>query len=284
MKVRKFYLENEKGQQIDMNNFKESCFLAAPTNLGFSCKSDFEQLGSTFIENNRKIDKKDPAGTLYFKNYEKCHEFINFISKSEKLRWIYLIPFSTGYKTYYRDVSIKDFTKTELKNKMLECPVVFNGLSLWYEENTAIYTILPQENELRWDFEWDSKFVDYNARDLDYINYGHIEAPILAELDGHLINPKIEVYVEGQLIQVVKFKTEILEYEKLLYGTKENEFYIKRQKTDGTTESLFNLDVIDPANDNVIRLPKNKSCKIRLTADNEVLNAKLTILAFYQCV
>jgi len=103
-------------------------------------------------------------------------------------------------------------------------------------------------------------------------------------MTGHLIKPKIELYIEGQLYQTVAFNIEIQEYEKLLYGTKENDFYIYKQNTDGTLESLFNLDVIKFENDNVIRLPKNKSCEIRLTAQNEVLNAKVTILAYYKAV
>lgn len=106
----------------------------------------------------------------------------------------------------------------------------------------------------------------------------------MVEISGHVVNPKIELYVEGELYQTVSFNTDIAEYEKLLYGTKENDFYISKQKTDGTIESLFNLDIIDFKNDNVIRLPKNKSCEIRLTADNEILNAKVTILEFYKAV
>ncbi|MEI3391013.1 MAG: hypothetical protein V8R30_05190 [Clostridia bacterium] len=47
---------------------------------------------------------------------------------------------------------------------------------------------------------------------------------------------------------------------------------------------MFSLDYIDFYNDNVIRLPKNKSCGIKLTADNEVLNAKLTIYPRYKAV
>ena len=155
---------------------------------------------------------------------------------------------------------------------------------MWYEETTAVYTIEAQTDEIRWDFSWDSKFADYDTRNLQYINKGHVEAPILAEISGHVLNPKIELYVEGELYQTVAFNVDIAEYEKLLYGTKENDFYISKQKTDGTIESLFNLDVIDFKNDNVIRLPKNKSCEIRLKADNEILNAKVTILEFYKAV
>ena len=32
------------------------------------------------------------------------------------------------------------------------------------------------------------------------------------------------------------------------------------------------------------RLPKNKSCELRLKADNEILNAQVTILAYYKAV
>lgn len=155
---------------------------------------------------------------------------------------------------------------------------------MWYEENTFIHTIQPKSNEIRWDFRWDSKFTDYSTRSIEYINNGHVESPILVEINGHVENPKIELYVEGELYQELPFTVEIEEYEKLLYGTKDGEFYLNRQKTDGTLEKLFNLDILDPENDNVIRLPKNKSCELRLIADNEILNAKVTIFAYYKAI
>lgn len=284
MKVRKFLLENEKGQQFDLNNFKESALLTSPSELGYSNRSEFEQVGNTFIESNRKIEQKNPTGTIYFKSYDKCKTFIDFIEKSDKLKWIYIIPLKEVEKTYYRDVVIKEFQKSEKQVGILACSITFCSTSLWYEQTTAIYNIKPQENEFRWDFEWDSKFADYDTRSLSHINNGHVDAPILVEIDGHVINPKIELYIEGELYQTVPFNVEINEYEKLLYGTKENEFYINKQNTDGTLESLFTLDVIEFENDNVIRLPQNKSCEIKLAADNEILNAKVTILTFYKAV
>ena len=141
-----------------------------------------------------------------------------------------------------------------------------------------------QGRVIGWDFRWDSKFVDYRTRSLQYINNGHIESPILLEIDGPVINPKIELYVEGKLYQELPFTVEIEEYEKFLYNTKEAEFYLNRQKTDGTLESLFNLDVLNPQYNEVIRLPKNKSCELRLMADNEILNAKVTIFAYYKAI
>ena len=161
---------------------------------------------------------------------------------------------------------------------------MFDCLSLWYEENTIIYEIQSLENEIRWDFKWDSRFFDYNSRNLSFINEGHIEAPILVEIDGYILNPQIELYVEGQLYQSVTFNTEITQYEKFLYGTKENDFYVKKQNADGTKTDLFNLDVINFNNDNVIRLPKNKSCELVFSSDTQVENARITILVYYKTI
>lgn len=284
MKVRRFLLENEKGQQFRLDDLNEGCFLVSPANLGYSYETDFVRLGYNFIENNRKIQQKNPSGIAYFKSYDKCKKFIDYIESSSELKWIYIVPYSLGEKKYYRDVVIVKLDKTEKIGKWLACPVEFSGLSLWYEENTIIYTIEKLTNEIRWDFRWDSRFTDYDSRNLHYINEGHVEAPIYVEMDGHLVNPKIELYVKGELYQTVKVTTEIAEYEKFLYDTRENQFFIGKQNTDGTRVSLFSLDYIDFYNDNVIRLPKNKSCEIKLTADNEVLNAKLTIYPRYKAV
>jgi len=196
------------------------------------------------------------------------------------------ILFGRDFGTQVRNkLKLDEIDKTEEDDyNILTCPITVKCKSLWYKENTTIYKIEPIEDEIRWDFKWDSKFTDYDTRSLNYINKGHIEAPILVEIDGHIVNPKMELYVEGELHQTVTFNIEIQEFEKLLYGTKENEFYINKQNTNGTIKSLFNLDVIDFENDNVIRFPKNRSCELRITADNEVLNAKVTILAYYKAV
>lgn len=283
--VRKFELLNEKGQRFSLMDIENYCFLSEPSGLGYSYSTEYEQLNYTFIENIRRIEQEQISGTVNFLNYDNYKKFVDFIEEAENLKFAYTIPFENGEKEYLKDINIQGLTKTQIQqNGVLSESITFDCLSLWYEETTTVYTIEPQTNEIRWDFSWDSKFADYDTRNLQYINKGHVEAPILVEISGHVLNPKIELYVEGELYQTVSFNTDIAEYEKLLYCTKENNFYISRQKTDGTIESLFNLDVIDFKNDNVIRLPKNKSCEIRLKADNEILNAKVTILEFYKAV
>ena len=119
MKVRRFILENEKGQQFRLDNLNEGCFLTSPSELGYSYNIDFVQLENEFIENNRKIQQKKPKGTLYFKSYDKIKEFGDFVESSKKLKWLYIIPFEKEEKTYYRDVVIVKLDKTEKTGKWL---------------------------------------------------------------------------------------------------------------------------------------------------------------------
>lgn len=283
--VREFKLINDKGQEFSLMDIQNYCLLTEPAGLGYSYSTEYEQLGNTFIENFRKIEQGQITGTVNFLNYDNYKKLIDFVEKSESLKIIYKIPFENGSKEYLKDVKVHSLSKTQKQtNGIISESITLDCLSLWYEKNTIIHTIELETNEIRWDFEWDSAFSDYNNRSLDYINHGHIEAPILVEISGYVLRPSIELYVEGQLYQKVTFNTEIQEYEKLLYGTQENDFYIQKQKTDGTKETLFSLDIIDFENDNVIRLPQGKSCEIRLTAETEILNAKVTILSYYKAV
>lgn len=284
--VREFNLINEKGQTFSLMDIYNAFLLTEPQGLGYGYNAEYQQLGNTFIENLRTIQQGQITGTANFLEYDNYKTFVDFVENAESLRFGYKIPYRDGStKEYFKDVSFQNITKTQKQvNGIFSETVTFDCLSLWYEENTVIYTITPQEDEIRWDFKWDSKFSDYDSRYLQYINKGHTDAPILVQMDGHLVNPRIELYVDGELYQSVGIKVEIQEYEKLLYGTKKNDFYIMKQNTDGTTTSLFDLDHIDFENDNVIRIPVNRSCELRLTAQNEVLNAQVTILPQYKSV
>ena len=283
--VRGFKLRNEKGQEFSMMDIHNYCLLTEPSGLGYGYNAEYEQLGNTFITNLRRMEQGQINGQVNFLNYDNYKKLVDFIEKSESLKFSYKVPLTNGVKEYLKDVQIKDITKTEIQeNGVMSENITFDCLSLWYEENKTIYTITPQESELRWDFRWDSKFGDYSARNLSFINQGHVEAPILVSIDGQVLNPSIELYVEGQLYQTVEINTLIDQYEKLLYSSKENDFYINKQNTDGTLTSLFDLDIINFANDNVIRLPKNKSCELLLKADNDITHAEVSILVYYKAV
>lgn len=283
--VREFKLINEKGQSFSLMDIYNYCLLTEPGGLGYSYNSEYEQLGNTFITNIRRLEQGQITGQVNFLNYDNYKKLVDFIEKSEKLKFSYKVPYKSGAKEYLKDVEIQDITKTEIQeNKVMSETITFNCLSLWYEENRVVYTISEQESEIRWDFRWDSQFGDYSARNLSFVNKGHVDAPILVSIDGPVVNPKLQLKIDGQLYQTVSISTTINQYEKLLYSSKENDFYINKQNTNGTLTSLFDLSIINFANDNVIRLPKNKTCELLLRADNDISHAEVTILVYYKAV
>lgn len=283
--VREFKLVNEKGQEYSLMDIYNHCLLTDPSGLGYSYTTEYEQLGNTFVTNLRKFEQGQISGTANFLSYDNYKNLVDFIEASESLRFSYKIPFQNGQKEYFKDVQIQSISKTQKQtNGIISETITFDCLSLWYEENTFIHNMSQQEGVVSWDFKWDSKFADFTTRSLQFINNGHVESPILVEIDGPVTNPKIELYVEGELYQELPFTVKIEEYEKLLYGTREGEFYLNRQKTDGTLEDLFNLDVLNPENNEIIRLPQNKSCELKLAADGDILNAKVTIFAYYKAI
>nr|DAJ70485.1 MAG TPA: Baseplate protein [Caudoviricetes sp.] len=283
MKVRRFLIENEKGQQFRLDNLNEGCFLTSPGNLGYSYSIDFVQLGFEFIENNRKIEQSNPNGIAYFRSYDKIKEFVDFIESSLKLKWLYIVPFETGERTYYRDVILKKIEKTEKKGKWLACPVEFASKSLWYEQNETIFKIETYEDEMRYDYRWNSRYIDYNIRAIQFNNKGHIEAPFQVEIDGFVQNPSISIFIDDEEFASIKIPITIKEYEKLLYSSKTGEIYIQKQNTDGTLENLWKQEYIDIQKQNIFKLPLGVS-EIRLTADDDIANAKLVIFPQYKAV
>lgn len=255
MKVRRFILENEKGQQFRLDNLYEGCFLTSPSELGYSYSIDFVQSGNEFIENNKKIQQQKPKGTLYFKTYDKIKEFGDFVESSNKLKWLYAIPLKKEEKIYYRDVDILKLEKTEKVGKWLACPVEFASLSLWYEQKETIFKIESSEDEMRYNYRWNSRYIDYNTRSIEFDNKGHIEAPIQIEISGFVQNPTITILVDGEEYASIKIPITINEFEKFLYSSKKGEVYIQKQNTDGTKENLWKNEYINITNQNIFKLP-----------------------------
>ena len=284
MKIRRFLLENEKGQQFRLDNLNEGCFLTSPENLGYSYNIDFVQLGFDFIENNRKIEQKNPSGTAYFKSYNKVKEFIDYIESSNKIKWIYIVPFESGEKTYYRDVTLKKFDKTEKTGKWLACPIEFSGKSLWYEQSETIFKIETYEDEMRYPYIWNSRYINYNSRSIVFNNRGHVKAPIQVEINGFVQNPTISILIDKEEYASITIPITISKFEKFLYSSKTGEIYIQKQNADGTKENLWKQQYItDITKTNILKLPIGV-CEIRLTADDDVSNAKLIVFPQYKAV
>ena len=285
MGVREFKLVNEKGKQYSLMDINNYCMLTDPKGLGIEFVSNYESLGKSFIESTNKIYQGKISGIANFRYYDNYKELVNFIAYSEELKFVYKVPYKKGSKTYYRDVKFKSISKSELdRDGILKENIVFDLLSLWYEENQTTYVMDVEEDALIWNFEWDSVFIEFNNRSIDFVNNGHIEASIDLIINGEIENPRVELYVDKKLIQEVAINTRIEDGEKFHYSSREGKFEIAKILSDGTVNNLYDLDNIDFSNDNVIRIPINKSCTIKLEADTDIQNAILKIYTYYYAI
>lgn len=283
--VRKFSLLNEKGQEYSLMDINNYCLLTDPSGLGYSYNSEYEQLGNTFINTIRTIGQGSISGTLNFLNYDNYRKLIKFMQSSQKLQLEYVVPYVGGEKTFYRDVELNSISKSQIQpNGIISESITLTTLSLWYEKVNTIYTIEDNDNVVRWDFDFDSYWNGYDVRNLEYTNLGDVEAPIEVIVNGEVINPRLELYIEGELYQTITISDTIEEYEQLIYNSKENEFAIKKRLADGTYESLFSLDYINFSNDNVLRIPNDRTCTIKLRADETITNATLIVYVYYVAV
>lgn len=258
--IRNFYFENEKGQRIDCQKVNGGLFLYNVTGLGYEENIEYKRIGNTFIQNNKEIVQNQITGELEFYDmtYDEYRNFIDFILMATSLRLVY-IPKTSNRTEYYRDIDVCKIEKTEEDEyNILTCPIVINCKSLWYEQKEIIYTVEADEEEFRWDFYWDIRFMDYANRTITFTNNGHVDASIEVEMEGSLINPSILVTVDGNKYAEFKLNGTIGEYEKLLYSSKQGDLYIMREKVDGTTENLFKKKYIDINNKNIFRLPQRK--------------------------
>lgn len=196
MRVAGFFLLNEKGQTYSLMDEINYCLLKQVDGLGYSYSTDYVKSGNTFIAILKTIEQGLINAEASFRNYDNFKMFADFIETAEKLRFLYTIPFKDGKRLeYFKDVAIKSVTKTsslELEeSEKITSNIIFDCLTLWYQDEETIYTISEMEEEVQWNFRWDARFSDYTSRSIVFDNNGHIEAPLQLEMSNYLINPRI---------------------------------------------------------------------------------------------
>lgn len=282
--VREFKLTNNKGQSYSLMDIENYVLLTEPAGLGYGYETQYEQVGNSFVENIRKIQQEQITGVINTLKYDNIRSLVSFIEKSEGLRFSYKVPYETGPKEFFKDIQIQSMSKSEKNpNGIISETIVFDCLSLWYAEDQTVYDVTSGGDEMRWDYTWDARYTNYDIRSLVYNNQGDVPAPIFIEIDGEVENPKIEILVDGETVESLEIPITIQEYEKLLYSSRNKQLFIKKQLADGTTESLFTKQYIDITNNNIFELPKGVS-EIKISADEEIQSAKITVYSQYKAV
>lgn len=286
MKVREFNLINEKGQKFSLMDIENFSLLTDPDGLGYTYSNSYTKVGEVFINNLKVQEQTQISGICNFLYYENYTNLVNFIESSKSLRLNYKVPLKDGgQKEYFKNIEIQSLGKTEKdQTGVLSCPITFDMISLWYEEKEYTYDMSAEDNEVRWDFRWGSRFANYNSRKLEFNNTGHTLAPIYLEIDGAISNPEIIVTDSNDNVLFdLLIEIEIEQYEKFIYSSVDGDLRIAKQNIDGTYENLFKQAYIDITKNNIFKLPLGSS-NITIQADDEIVSAKLNIYPYYRSI
>ena len=268
--VREFYLLDENDNEFSLMDIYNYTLLTEPSGLGYGYDAQYEIVNNTFITNLRKIQLGQIIGTVNFLNYENYTKFIDFIEAAQSLRFKYRVPYEERYKEYFKDVNLQSITKSQKQqNGIISESVSFDCLSLWYQPTPITVSIDPSDSNINL-----------------IKNTGHVPAPVEITLVAlqEVVNPKIDLYIDDELYQSVPIKLTMKVNEKLLYGTKDNDFHVNLEHTDGTLENLFSLANLTFNNDNVIRLPTNKTSKLKISSEKGFFNQNILAYPEFKAV
>lgn len=282
---RRFYLENALNQRYSLQDLKNAALLTSPAGLGLSMTRTYELTGNTA----RCVDEQFPVrsftGVVVFnggKAYDSYRSLVNFIASSGTMKLVYAPRFETTTGEFLADAEVESISKSEIRNGRMECDVVITLKSAWYKRDSLRMVAEKTENELRYDRMYEYTYSDYSTDAMEIYNDGHFEAPLLLEAEGELVNPRLQLFVDGTLNAELVITAVIETGQTLVYCTKDDELMLTKRLADGSEESL--IGCISVENDNFFKLPRGLST-LSLSADNEISSKSvITVYTAFKAV
>lgn len=301
--MRKFYLENEIGSRIPLNN-ENGIFLYEPESLGFEFDHEYAGTGSGFFLRKKKSTAQSaPSGTLIFSTtdkgpYENYRAFVEWIHSSKELFYVYS-PISS--KEYYRKVDITQLEKNEINTYgVLECRITMKSITPWYlpvplhvdfgeeDPNVMEYTVSEIDGQIVEGFVYDEDpdtYLIYGVGSKDHSAevqpQGDIEAAVKVTFKGHIINPVFSLIglASRKIIGECAVEGSFDSSGSLVLSTEEQNCYIVYKASDGTEVDL--LDAIDITTNPFFRIPLDEPCEVSISGESILGTAEMQVFAYY---
>lgn len=196
MNTRKFWLVNSLGTKLDLTKTSLSFSLVDPEGLGF-----VEELSTTRMGNKENVDTEEFVlpeirGTIAFYGFTKAEIYQNYY---DLLDFVRFTPLKLYYQTpntfdyFYCDVYVTKLEKTEIKNRIMKCPIVFHATSFWMSEE-KIRTIQNIEvSNFSFPFTFPFMLGESSFSDISVYNNGSLPVGIKIEMNGSIENPSYHV-------------------------------------------------------------------------------------------
>lgn len=278
---KRYYLKNENGEILDINDFENSVFNLT-SDLGTSKQITYNRIENTFVKNTEEQEQGKIEGQVKFikseiENEENYKKYEQFIKLAKTLTFVNIRKEKSGTAEYHTDVDYVKLGRKFERGSFLISELVLNCITPWYKQNETIYTIEENQNKLFGfpiDFE-NMVFGTGNKNNRLIENDGFSEAPFYIKIRGPILNPKIQILKNKEILNSLEIGIELLENEELEYCTRDDKLLIRKIKNDGSYENLF--DLIDINNDsNFFKLPQGVS-NLQIIADTDIKYAQIII-------
>ena len=135
--IRKFYLENSKGENWNLNNNGEKrTFFHSLAGLGYTNDSSYFKKNYDFEVDVQSFSQDEVQGNLFFRNpnaYKNYFDFVNFCQLTPLL-----LKYETDAGNFEKRVEVGKIEKSEIEHNGLNCPVTFKTLSLWLKRKAPV--------------------------------------------------------------------------------------------------------------------------------------------------
>ena len=245
--IRKFYLENSKGQTFNFSYYS-GCLLTNVSGLGFSYNVSYLKYDHIYTG----VKKDEPLGEISFDivfldgyhGYQKLIDYLNIETSNLKLYY-------TSNDTKYVYVDFVNLTKSEIVDGHLRSGVILNKKTYWIKEKSFIlnFDSSAQSGKV-YPYIYSYSYSETTGGKSRLKIDGVTKASTLIEITGDVKNPSLNVLKGQELITSMKLNI-IKNNARIVISSIPNEQYIK--SIEGSTEvDIYHLQ--DFERDNFILL------------------------------
>lgn len=265
--IRQFKLQNEYAQTYSLS-LPGNAFLYEPKGLGYELNVSYRLIGNSWVADYKK-DKQVPisASVVFTPDdpYNTEANFLRFIRTSKKLVLVY----TTTAGTWMKDVDLVTYEKTEItEGNVLKCPITLMPKSLWYSNNRQAFSINLDlsDDALVYPYRWPARFQATVNGTIALTNDGSVEAPFTCVWNGPVVNPVLQLLVNGVETARCEITGEALSDETINYSSRDGDLYVYHEAAGVKTNLVSGLDI---NNNNFFKIPIGTS-ELRFSASAQI--------------
>lgn len=289
--MRQFFLQNEAGERIYLQNTGES-FFHNPDGLGAYDDITYMQSDDYFFRTRREPGQMERIGTLTFfprggGAYAAYKAFADWVYRAQKITMAYC----PAGDWYYMDVDITRMDKGELGiGGCLDVPIAFAQLTpIYAPSDVSIYIDAQQTDDDKiYTYSYSYRYPASAASgDVSFSHSAQIDSDFDISFLSPISGPVVTITREdtGATLGVIDLsELSVAEGERATFSTAATDAGL-RVYSGGTTQDRTNLVGINQSYPTYFRLPPVVTLKIKITAGSLTgLQAVLTIRQYYRTV